>query len=630
MNSPEALLQQHWGYDSFRPHQKPLIAAALKGKDCIGVLPTGGGKSICYQIPALAQEGLTLVISPLIALMEDQITQLHQRNIRAMSFSSKGDYSIDQQFDNAHHGKFKLLYLSPERLNQEQFIKRLSQLPIHLVAVDEAHCISEWGHDFRPAYRKIARLREQLPDIQFMAVTATATPKVIDDIQRNLNLAQPKVIQASFKRENIAIEHLDTVDKMGFLQYYLKGTTAPTIVYTWTRKSTEQTASLLQNAGIKANYFHGGLTFEEKQLRLEAWKNESLPVMVATAAFGMGIDKSNVRNIIHLTLPESLESYYQQIGRAGRDGQPSKAILLKNENDKDWAKRRTQQQILHPNTVKKAYKALNNYLQIPYGEGSGASYTLNFSDFCKHYELPPQSVWAFLSVLEKEGICNWKQQQNNELLVRVLLPPERFTTIASPASPTAQLVEFLSRTHHDLYHKSVAISPQDIAKQLGVHLQQVQHALQQLQQLGGIDLSNTTNTVRLHFLAPRADNYTLSSLLKNLKQRNKVYQEKLMTLLDFVFSDTKCKQQQLLAYFGEDNTTPCEQCTATSCCTPLSSEQVQQQLLEAVQKKPHSWQELQALFPTQTAVLVSILHHMEATGHLFLNPNQQWDYGSKH
>ena len=192
------------------------------------------------------------------------------------------------------------------------------------------------------------------------------------------------------------------------------------------------------------------------------------------------------------------------------------------------------------------------------------------------------------------------------------------------------MVEFLSRTHHDLYHKSVAISPQDIAKHLGVHLQQVQHALQQLQQLGGIDLSNTTNTVRLHFLAPRADNYTLSPVLKNLKQRNKVYQEKLMTLLDFAFSDTKCKQQQLLAYFGEDNTTPCEQCTATSCCTPLSSEQVQQQLLEAVQKKPYSWQELQALFPTQTAELVSILHHMEATGHLFLNPNQQWDYGSKH
>jgi ATP-dependent DNA helicase RecQ len=362
-------LQRYWKSNAFRPLQQEVIEHYLKGKDSVVLMPTGGGKSICYQLPALLDQGQTLVISPLVSLMQDQVNQLNQRGIKSMFFESLGGKNdIYRQLENARNGNFKLIYCSPERLTSGEFLHQIKKLPIKGIAIDEAHCISEWGHDFRPAFRLIKNLRPLFPQTPFMALTATATPKVLKDISTTLGLIHPKIFSKSFERENIQYQVSYAEDKMGSLKKLLTNSLGESIIiYCRSRSKTENTAQQIQRWGLKAGFYHGGLEARQKKQGLEDWKNEIRPIMVATNAFGMGIDKSNVRKVIHLIMPESMESYYQETGRAGRDGLPSEGILLVHPADKDRLENQFLSHLPDSKYLKRFFKKLCDYLNIAYG-----------------------------------------------------------------------------------------------------------------------------------------------------------------------------------------------------------------------------------------------------------------------
>ena len=362
------LLKKYWQKDKFRPMQKEIIENYQRGEDTVVLLPTGGGKSICYQLPAIVQEGLTLVISPLISLMQDQVNQLNERGIKAMFFENNSlKNPIDHQFDNAKYGNFKLIYSSPERLLNKSFLNQIKSLKIHGIAVDEAHCVSEWGHDFRPAFKAIKNLKQLLPGVPMIALTATATKEVIRSISSDLGMKTPKVFKTSFERKNIQYQVFSPKNKIDFIKKSLKDKKESCIIYCNSRKESESTAMKLRNLGLSCDYFHGGLNNEIKKKKLAEWKNEKTLVIVATSAFGMGIDKDNVRKVFHIMIPESIETYYQETGRVGRDGKLSSAILLVNPDDSNSLFKQSINHLPNKSDLENFFKKLSNYLQIPYG-----------------------------------------------------------------------------------------------------------------------------------------------------------------------------------------------------------------------------------------------------------------------
>jgi ATP-dependent DNA helicase RecQ len=378
------LLEKHWGYFEFRPFQEQIINTVLEGEDVLAILPTGGGKSLCYQLPALLLEGTVLVISPLIALMEDQVKQLEKRGIKAMYFESHPkSLPLQQQIDNCIHGNFQLVFSAPERFLNPSFMEQLTRAKIGLIAIDEAHCISEWGHDFRPSYRNLDALRTHFPQVPLIALTASATPAVIKDMRTLLHLEKAKCFVDSFERSNIAYKIWNTEDKFNSLIQLLNYHKGSSIVYCNTRKQTEHLAELINQSGHSADFFHGGLLAEEKKQKLASWQKGSIPHMIATTAFGMGIDKADVRLVIHTQLPHSIENFYQETGRAGRDKKPASTYLLVHSGDATTLKSQFLDRIPSKNDIQETYKDLCNFLQIAYGEGKDELYSLDFNRFCQ-------------------------------------------------------------------------------------------------------------------------------------------------------------------------------------------------------------------------------------------------------
>src|SRR5690606_34522976 len=398
-------------FRAFRPMQQEIISSALEKRDVLALLPTGGGKSLCFQIPGLVQEGICIVVSPLVALMEDQVNTLQKKGIKALAIVGGISYSnLDALLDNCIYGNFKFLYLSPERLQQDLVQHRIKQMNVNLIAIDEAHCISQWGHDFRPAYLNISILRELHPDVPFMALTASATTVVVEDIKKQAGLIQAQVFKSSLERKNIAYNVVFAEDKIYRLRQILNDPEAPGIIYVRSRKATIEITKELKYYGYKAEAFHGGLTGKEKTIRLENWLKEEVKIMVATNAFGMGIDKPNVRNVIHLNLPESIESYFQEAGRAGRDSAPATATIITNNSDLPLLKNQFIKTLPDLDYTILVYKKLCTYFRIPYGEGEELFFDFNFSAFCNQYQLHSEKTYNTLQLLDRISIIKLTQQ----------------------------------------------------------------------------------------------------------------------------------------------------------------------------------------------------------------------------
>ncbi len=562
MQQPLDILKKYWQHDTFRQPQQQVIQAVLSGRDTFALMPTGGGKSICFQIPAIMQEGLCLVISPLIALMKDQVNNLAQRGIKAIALT--GGISSDELsdlLDNCRYGNYKFLYLSPERLQSDWVVERIKQLPINLVAVDEAHCVSQWGHDFRPAYLKISNLKKELPGVPFIALTASATQRVQDDIIQQLGLHNPAVFKKSFRRENIAYFVTEAEDKLFRIQQVLTKNPEPSIIYVRNRKACHDVARQLQSLGFTATYYHGGLTTREKNANMQLWMEEKAQVIVATNAFGMGIDKPNVRSVIHIQLPENLENYYQETGRAGRDGQKSFAVMLANPSDIIQSKNQYIEALPDRAFLKAAYSKLNSYLQIAYGEGIDTTHPFNFNDFCRQYGLHPTKTYNALQFLDRQGILTLSREFSEKVYVQFLIPGKEVIRYNSLNPADEEMMLAIVRNYAGVFDMETALNVSQLSKKAKVSEEEFTNLLQRLQQKEIISYRSTGNDSTITFNEIREDELTINRIAKYLEKQNEIKIQQLDAVIHYMTDATHCKSRLLTEYFGEDTQEDCGMCS---------------------------------------------------------------------
>lgn len=583
MNSPSNILKGFWGFDKFRPLQEDIIKAVLNNQDTVALLPTGGGKSLCYQLPALLTEGCTLVVSPLISLMQDQVNELNAKNIKSMMLNN--NQPIGVQLDNCAYGGYKLVYCSPEKIISTEFRTRIKELNIKRIAVDEAHCISEWGNDFRTAFKEIIRLRELLPSVPIIAVTGTATPIVIDDIRKSLGLKNDVVFKSSFARSNIHITIQQTNNKYSALVKLLSNKSGSGIVYCGSRKETEQIADFLEANNISSDYFHGGRSTIEKRELLENWKSECTRIMVATNAFGMGIDKAKVETVVHLSLPFSIENYYQEIGRAGRDGSTASAIMLLNKQDKERIKRQNLSSLLDKKFIQSCYKNLCNYLHIAYGEGFELTSNFSLSKFCSIYKLNSKRVLTAFSYLEQKGIFNLIQYSKQRAVVMFTLSHRQVLELLKAKTEDALVIQQIVRNYQGIYQNKVELDLDLLTKQTKLSFKRVISALQKWHSEGSLSLDYNETDIQLQWLVPREDQYTLAPLLDRLSQYNKVKKEKIEAMISFAYSNDICKQKQILHYFGEQLSKSCLQCSSLECAPPKKKKNRELNLQQSICKR---------------------------------------------
>lgn len=560
------LLKKYWRRDLFRPMQKEVIDHYNCGHDTIVLLPTGGGKSLCYQLPAVMKKGAILVICPIISIMQDQIIELGKKGIKAMFFESGYDKnSINRQFDNARYGNYKLIYFSPERLLDKIFLNQLKTLEISGIAIDEAHCVSEWGNDFRPAFKKIKKIKKILPEVPIMALSASATPKVVMDMTSDLGMKDPKVFKTSFERKNIKYQVIFTENKIELIINTLHDYKESCIIYCKTRIETEKTTIKLKKAGLSCDYFHGGLDKVMKKQKLESWKREQTLIMIATSAFGMGIDKGNVRKVFHLTIPESLESYYQETGRAGRDGKPSSAMLLVKPQNKTNHYNKFIKYLPVKKELKTYFKNLCNYLHIPYGEGQGMQFNLNLKDFCETYQFQEKKILKYFEIFDREGIFEFQHFNKSMTFVKLSCSHNDAIERIKRNDSGGKLIQFLMRNFEGIFTSEKKINLNQISDIIGVKEGKIDEQLKLLKNQKIIELVSTNTDVKIYWKKPREDDFILNMVSKKQKTYNKLKKVKIKKMLDFTFDLTKCKRNFILSYFGEERKEKCKNCSAKSC-----------------------------------------------------------------
>ncbi|MBL0329361.1 MAG: RecQ family ATP-dependent DNA helicase [Bacteroidetes bacterium] len=561
MPTAHEVLEKYWGYRSFRPSQEEIIQSVLDGKDTLALLPTGGGKSICFQVPALCQDGICIVISPLIALMKDQVENLVKKGIKAIAITSAmHKREIDIALDNCVHGNIKFLYLSPERLETEIVKVRLQKMNVNLIAIDESHCISQWGYDFRPSYLKIELLRQILPKVPVLALTATATKEVVKDIQEKLQFKKNNVIQISFERKNVAYILLNQEDKLARLVKIANNVKGTGIVYVRNRKKTQDIASYLRSHKIEADFYHAGLDAKTRDIKQSNWINNKSRVIVCTNAFGMGIDKPDVRFVVHIDLPDSLEAYFQEAGRAGRDEQKAFAILLYNNGDKIELQRNVETSFPEMDEIRQTYQALANFYQMPTGSGLGNTFNFDISTFCDNYKLQPITVFNCLKFIEREGYISLSDAFFQPARIKLELNREDLYKfqISNPAFDT--FIKMLLRNYAGLFDNFEKINEFDLAKKLNIKLDDVVKRLNYLHQNKIITYAPQTELPQLTFTMPRVDTKDLSLSKENFSSLKKRAIQRMEAVLNYTESTHKCRSQLLLAYFGEIETAPCGQC----------------------------------------------------------------------
>lgn len=560
--TPLEILQKYWKHDSFRPLQEEIITSVLENQDTFALLPTGGGKSLCFQIPAIIKPGICIVISPLIALMQDQVHLLQNKGFKAMALTSGIKYDeLDTLLDNCIYGNYKFLYLSPERLQQDIVKERIQRMQVNLIAVDEAHCISQWGNDFRPSYKKILTLRELKPSVPIIALTASATPTVREDITKSLDLFQPNVFKGSFFRKNLGYWILSNVtDKYDKMLQILKTYNGSSIIYVRNRKMTLEINDFLTSQNISSTYYHGGVDKDQKTLRFQQWVTEKKRVMVATNAFGMGIDKPNVRSVIHFSIPESIESYFQEAGRAGRDGKKAYAFLLQNNQDIKSLHNQFIKVLPDTNFVKTVYRKLCNYFQLSYGEGEQITKGFNFNTFCKTYELHTMMTYYSLQFLDRCSVITFEKKHTKKSNICILVSSNHVLDFIK-SNPTHELItKAILRTYGGIFDEETPINLSQISAKIGVSKDEIISTLGALQEAGILLFNYQKTDAEVTFLQPREDDRTINRISQHLKAQYNSKVEKIQAITKFIESQDQCRSQLLLSYFGENKSTECGIC----------------------------------------------------------------------
>ena len=562
MQEAVAILQKYWKHDKFRSLQYEIIDSVLSGHDTFALMPTGGGKSVCFQIPAIMNEGICLVISPLVALMKDQVANLQKRNIKAIALTGgiRSEEMIDL-LDNCQFGNYKFLYLSPERLQSDWILERIKNLPINLITIDEAHCVSQWGHDFRPAYLKISELKKHFPKVPFLALTATATPRVKEDIIIELGLHKPQIFEKSFARENIAYMIFEVEDKLFRIEQILKKNPQPSIIYVRNRKSCLDISSQLNSLGFKATYYHGGLSSKEKDKNMQSWMNEEVQVIVATNAFGMGIDKANVKTVIHIQLPENMENYYQEAGRAGRNGERAFAVLLTSPSDSIQAQSQFINILPDKKFLNLMYVKLCNYFQIAYGEGINEQFTFNLHHFCLKYEFPTLKTYNAMQFLDRQGIINLSPEFSEKITLQFLIPSKEVIRYMSLNPNDEEIILAILRTYPGIYEMQTAFNLQLIAKKSNHKETEIQAVLHKLKEKKIIEYHSKNNDATLIFNEVREDDRTINRVSKYLENQNQLKKEQLQSVIQYISEKKVCKNKLILNYFGEKTTVDCGICS---------------------------------------------------------------------
>ena len=557
-----AILQQYWGYPSFRPLQEDIVDSVMAGKDTLALLPTGGGKSICFQVPAMAMEGLCLVITPLIALMKDQVAHLVAKGIHAAAiYSGMHPDALELAYNQAAFGRLKFLYVSPERLQTNQFIEALRRMKVCLLAVDESHCISQWGYDFRPPYLKIADIRPYMPKTPVLALTATATAKVVDDIQVRLGFKEKNVYQSSFERKNVTYNVVREADKYGVLRRKLEAMKeGSAIVYVRNRKRTQVIADWLNSVGISATFYHAGLDAKTRDQRQDLWMKGRVKVIAATNAFGMGIDKPDVRLVIHMDLPDSIEAYFQEAGRAGRDLKPSEAFLLVSPADIQKLQDNLAQSFPELDRIKLIYNALGNYFKIPVGAGENVSYPFVLTDFANRYGFNVVEVFHTLKILEKEGFLVLSDSFDEPSKVMVKASRDDIYGFQVNNPQYGELIKCMLRSLPGVMTDFVKINEETLAKKTGLTAEKVQEQLKKLESYNFLSYAPRNDKPQILFLSEFVDTKHFGLSKENYYDRKKDAEERVKAVVDFVNNDRECRSVQLLRYFNEKTKKTCGRC----------------------------------------------------------------------
>jgi len=627
MPKPLKILQKYWKHDQFRSLQKEIIDSVLSGQDTFALLPTGGGKSICFQVPALMKDGICLVISPLVALMKDQVQNLQKLDIKAIALTGgiKSDELVTL-LDNCHYGNYKFLYLSPERLQTEWILERIKQLPISIIAIDEAHCVSQWGHDFRPSYLKISNLKSHFPKVPFIALTASATKRVQEDVILQLGLEKTAVFQKSFKRENIAYFVLEAEDKLFRMEQILKKNPEPSIIYVRNRKSCLDVSSQLQALGFKSTYYHGGLSAKEKDKNMQLWMSEEVQVIVATNAFGMGIDKANVKTVIHIQLPENIENYYQEAGRAGRNEEKAYAVLLTSPSDKSNAESQFIAVLPDKKFLNTMYVKLCNYFQIAYGEEIEEQFSFNLNQFCGKYEFPILKTYNAMQFLDRQGIITLSQEFSEKVTVQFIIPSKEVLRYMSLNTKDEPILLALLRSYPGIHEVPAAINMGLIAKKSETDETDVNALLHQLMEKGIVKYHAKSNDTRLIFNVIREDERTINGISKYLEVQNNLKKEQLKSVLEFVKDTENCKSKLILNYFGEKSE---ENCGICSYCIgqkepEIDSEDLREIIFSLLKVAPLNSREIQIHTKKSTDAIIFALQNLLESDRILIKPNNKY------
>ena len=594
------ILKQYWGYDSFRGIQEEIIKSIGEGRDPLGLMTTGGGKSITFQVPALAKDGLCIVITPLIALMKDQVQNLRQRGIKAVAiYSGMTRQEILIALENCIFGNYKFLYISPERLDTDIFKQKLRAMKVNMITVDESHCISQWGYDFRPAYLKIADIRELLPGVPLLALTATATPDVVQDIQSRLKFREKNVFRMSFERKNLAYIVRKTDNKTAELLHILRRMPGSAIIYVRSRRRTKETTELLTHEGITADFYHAGLDNAVKDIRQKRWQDGECRVMVATNAFGMGIDKPDVRLVIHLDLPDSPEAYFQEAGRAGRDGEKAYAVILYSKSDKVTLHKRIPDTFPDKDYIKKVYEHLQYYYQMAMGDGLGCTKEFNLEEFCrkfKHFPVPADSA---LKILTQAGYIEYTDEQDNASRIIFTIRRDELYKLREMGNETEALVQTILRSYTGLFTDYAYISETALSLRTGLTRQQIYNVLMSLSKRRIIDYIPRKKTPYIIYTRERVELNHLHISPAVYEERKERYEARIRAMVDYVTSETACRSRMLLRYFGEKNENNCGQCDV--CLSGHAAHELPTDTFEKLKKELLTILQEQVLTPAEVA-----------------------------
>lgn len=627
MQTALQILQKYWKHDEFRSPQEEIINSVLEGKDTFGLMPTGGGKSICFQVPAMMQNGICLVISPLVALMKDQVQRLQKLDIKAIALTG-GIHSdeIITLLDNCEFGNYKFLYVSPERLQSDWILDRIKNLPINLIAIDEAHCVSQWGHDFRPAYLKIAHLKTHFPKVPFLALTASATKRVLEDVIFQLGLEKPAIFQKSFARKNIAYMVFEVEDKLYRMEQILKKNPQPSIIYVRNRKACSETALQLHSLGFKATFYHGGLSIKDKEKNMNLWINEEVQIMVATNAFGMGIDKSNVKTVIHIHLPESIESYYQEAGRAGRDNKKAFAVLLTSPSDKVQAQSQFINVLPDKKILTQIYIKLCTYFQIAYGEGINEQFSFNLNHFCQKYGFPTLKTFNAIQFLDRQGVLSLSQEYSEKITMQFIIPSKEVIRYMSLNPQEEPVILAILRTYPGIYDTQTAINLSLIGKKAICNETVLNSVLDKLKTLDIIDYHKKNNDSTIIFNEVREDERTINRVSKYLETQNQQKIAQFEAVLNYINEKKVCKSKLILNYFGETVNADCGICSycvskkSNSSATSLISEKI----IGLLKIQDLNSREIQKLTKNSEDDVIFALQNLLENNTIAINPNNKY------